>query len=123
MDPLTRLGEERIREAVARGELDNLPGKGKPLELEDLSRMDPEARSAYLILRGKGFIPEEVELRRDMLQLRDLMRSCNDDGERARLRQSLNGKMLRYDMLREERGAGGIVQAEYAGRISDWLGR
>lgn len=31
------IAEKRIREAAERGELDDLPGKGEPLELEDLS--------------------------------------------------------------------------------------
>ena len=32
-----RIAEERIKEAQRAGAFDNLPGKGKPLDLEDLS--------------------------------------------------------------------------------------
>ncbi|MFQ5539397.1 MAG: DUF1992 domain-containing protein, partial [Candidatus Binatia bacterium] len=34
---LLRVVEEKIRDAQETGAFDNLPGKGKPLELEDLS--------------------------------------------------------------------------------------
>jgi Domain of unknown function (DUF1992) len=33
MDPLTAIAERRIQEAIERGEFDDLPGKGKPLDL------------------------------------------------------------------------------------------
>ena len=37
MDLIGRLVEQKISEAIARGELSNLPGEGGPLELDDLS--------------------------------------------------------------------------------------
>lgn len=46
MDPLEKLGEQRIAEAIASGEFDGLAGLGHPVELEDLSQVDPELRGA-----------------------------------------------------------------------------
>jgi hypothetical protein len=45
MDTLTKIAEARIREAMERGEFDDLPGKGRPLVLEDLSRVPEDLRS------------------------------------------------------------------------------
>ena len=46
-----RLAEERIKEAQRAGAFDNLPGKGKPLDLEDLSWVPEDLRIGYLVLK------------------------------------------------------------------------
>ena len=69
MDALARLAEERIREAIERGELDGLPGAGRPLALDDNRMVAPELRAAHRVLRNAGFVPEEVRLRRELREL------------------------------------------------------
>ena len=64
-----RIAEERIREAVAAGELDNLPGCGRPLLMDDDSGVPEELRVAYRVLKNAGMVPEEVELRRGIAAL------------------------------------------------------
>ncbi len=49
-----RIAEQRILEAQRKGEFDNLPGKGKPLELEDLSWVPEELRIGYHVLKGRA---------------------------------------------------------------------
>ena len=50
---LLYLAERRIEEAVARGELDNLPGAGRPLDLDDEDPLWPEeVRMAKRILKN-----------------------------------------------------------------------
>ena len=55
------LAEEKIADAVARGELDDLPGAGKPLEIEDDALVPEDQRMAYRILRSAGMAPPEIE--------------------------------------------------------------
>jgi hypothetical protein len=55
-----RIAEERIREAQQAGAFDNLPGKGKPLELEDLSWVPEELRIGYLVLKNAHVLPPEA---------------------------------------------------------------
>jgi DnaJ family protein C protein 28 len=53
--------DQQIREAQERGEFDNLPGKGKPLDLTP----NPYAREqelAFKILKDAGYAPEWIEL-------------------------------------------------------------
>lgn len=57
--------EERIRAAVARGELQGLPGEGRPLPLEDDLLVPPELRMAYRILRNAGAVPPEIAVLRE----------------------------------------------------------
>ena len=55
------IAERKIAEALARGELDNLPGEGRPLELDDDALVPEDLRLAYRILKNAGFVPPEVE--------------------------------------------------------------
>jgi hypothetical protein len=55
------LAEQKILEAVSRGELDELPGAGRPLDLDDDSLVPEDLRLAYRILKNAGFVPPEVE--------------------------------------------------------------
>ena len=55
------LAERRIAEAQSRGELDNLPGAGRPLELDDDALVPEDLRLAYRILKNAGFVPPEID--------------------------------------------------------------
>lgn len=58
--------EEHIRRAIEEGQFDNLPGKGKPLKLDDTSLEDPEWRMAYHIIRNSGFSLPWIEKSREI---------------------------------------------------------
>jgi hypothetical protein len=47
-------------EAVSRGEFDDLPGAGRPLDLNDDPLVPQELRVAYRILKNAGYLPPEV---------------------------------------------------------------
>ena len=50
------IAERKIEEALARGEFDNLPGAGRPLNLDDIDPLLPEElRMAFRILKNAGF--------------------------------------------------------------------
>lgn len=53
--------DQQIREAQARGDFDNLPGKGKPLNLQP-NPYAPDRELAFKILKDAGFAPEWIEL-------------------------------------------------------------
>ena len=107
MDPLHVLAERRILEAIDAGHFDDYPGKGEPLELEDLSAMPGDLRAAYLMLKGSGHLPEEMELRREMLRFSDLLAACADDAARKELSERRSRLALRYAILMERRGIRG----------------
>lgn len=103
MDVLARLAESRILEAIEGGEFDDLPGQGKPLELEDLSRVPPHLRAGYKLLRNADALPPELELRRENYALdRAIMRTTDPD-EREELRRRRRENELRYNLLVERR--------------------
>ena len=97
---LHNVAEQRILEAQRAGAFDNLPGKGKPLELEDLSWVPEDLRISYHVLKNAHVLPPEVELLKDVHILEDLMKHVEDEGERHALAKSIQWKMIHLDMLK-----------------------
>ncbi|HYA28207.1 MAG TPA: DnaJ family domain-containing protein [Acidobacteriota bacterium] len=95
-----RLAEQRILEAQRRGEFDDLPGKGKPLALEDQSSISEELRMAYHVLKNAHVLPPEAELLNDIHIIEDLLKHVEDEGEKKALAKSLQWKMIRLDLLK-----------------------
>jgi hypothetical protein len=95
-----RLAEQRILEAQRKGEFDDLPGKGKPLELEDLSWVPDELRIGYMVLKNAHVLPPEAELLKDIHILEDLLKHVEDEGERKALAKSIQWKVIRLDILK-----------------------
>jgi DnaJ family protein C protein 28 len=58
--------EEIIRRAIEKGEFDDLPGKGKPLHIEQNPHQDPDWRSAHNILKSSGFTLPWIESLREI---------------------------------------------------------
>jgi len=57
--------DEQIHEAQARGDFDNLPGAGKPLNL-DVNPFTGDKAMAYSLLKQNGYAPPEVELAKEI---------------------------------------------------------
>lgn len=95
-----RIAEQRILEAQRNGAFDNLPGKGKPLEIEDLSWVPEDLRIGYHVLKNAHILPPEAELLKDIHTLEDLLKHVEDEGERRALAKSIQFKMIRLDMLK-----------------------
>jgi hypothetical protein len=78
------LVEERIQEAMRRGDFDNLPGIGHPLALEDDLLVPPEVRIAYRILKNAGYVPPEILERREIAELEAAIAATADATGRKR---------------------------------------
>ena len=62
--------EKIISDAVERGEFDNLKGKGKRIDLNGYFNTTEELRMAYSVLKANEFVPKEVELLREINDLK-----------------------------------------------------
>jgi hypothetical protein len=76
--------EAKIAEAQREGAFDDLPGAGKPLVLDDDRLVPEELRMAYRILKNAGFVPPEIEERREAADLRKLVAAASGDAQRRR---------------------------------------
>ena len=74
--------EARIRDAISRGEFDNLPGKGKRLDLDAYFATPEDMRMAFEMPKSNEFVPEEVEMLKEIARLKNALREC-DSGPTA----------------------------------------
>src|SRR5512137_400950 len=100
---LDRLVDEMIRDAMARGEFDNLPGAGKPQSLDSYFAAPEDLRMAWSVLKNAGYLPEEVELMKDVATLRERLAAALSDAERVKLKKALDEKVLSLNVVMEQR--------------------
>jgi hypothetical protein len=97
MNFVDHIAEKKIAEAIARGELSDLPGQGAPLALDDDSLIPQELRMAYRILRNAGFVPPEVTVLREISDLERRIEGLPQDGARARALRKLQLLRMRLE--------------------------
>ena len=95
--------EERIKEAIARGEFDDLKGRGKPIDLDAYFNTPEDLRMAYSILKSNNFVPEEVEMMKEIAVLKEKLDACELKEDREKLRSTLYEKRLALTLLLERR--------------------
>ena len=93
--------EEQIRQAILRGEFDNLEGAGKPLNLDDYFATPEDVRVGYSVLKSNNFVPEEVDRLKEISLLKDELKTCADESEKKRLTKILNEKTLALALILE----------------------
>ena len=82
--------EAAIREAMARGDFDNLPGKGKPLDLSEWQKTPQHLRMSYSVLKNAGYSPAEIHTKKEMAALRKMIEAESDEDKKQRLLRKLN---------------------------------
>ena len=78
MELLNQLAERKIALAFERGEFNDLPGRGEPLDLEDDRHIPEELRVSYRILKNAGYIPAEIQLRQEIENVEQLLATTDD---------------------------------------------
>lgn len=100
---MDRVVEEIIQGAMARGEFDNLPGQGKPLDLDAYFALPEDQRLAYTALKNAGYVPAEVDLLREINDLKERLAACAEPAERTTLNREINERILKLNLLQEQR--------------------
>lgn len=95
--------EAKIKEAIRNGEFDNLPSKGKPINLDNWARLPEDIRVGYTLLKNAGYVPEEVQLLKKVGELRRQFTSSNNQNEKAVISNKLRETELKYNLLMELR--------------------
>jgi hypothetical protein len=94
--------ESIIRKAMERGDFDNLKGKGKPLDLDVYFSTPEDIRMAFSILKSNEFVPEEVEMLKDVAVLKEQLAATTDETERADLARLLHKRQLALTIALEK---------------------
>ena len=85
--------EAQVRAARERGEFENLPGQGKPLQLDDLDHLPSEQRLAALLMRNMREVPVAVTLVREIRAFRAAIEHSDSEQERRRILGLLQQKL------------------------------
>lgn len=105
MSDLSSLGEARIDEAIASGEL-TPPPAGTDIDLENYFATPSAWRAGFSMLKGHGFTPPELELLKRAATLEAALDDAPDAAECLRLRRELEECRVRYRMAMEQRRGG-----------------
>ena len=90
--------EKLLQEAIARGDFDNLEGEGKPLDLTAYFNTPEDLRMAYSVLKTNQIIPGEVELIREIAEIKSQINKTDEENEKKILSRKLNDKTLALDL-------------------------
>ncbi len=90
MSPQEQIAEEKIREALERGEDKEIPGKGQPINLDAYFAAPEDWRMAFSVLRSANVVPEEVELLKEISRLREAEQAATGDEEKRALRKQIS---------------------------------
>jgi Domain of unknown function (DUF1992) len=90
--PFSHVAERRIREAIAQGHFENLPGAGQRLNLEEYFSAPEEVRMAHSILKSANCVPAEVELLNEVSRLEQAVAQTADLSARESLRRELTNR-------------------------------
>jgi hypothetical protein len=96
-----RIVEAIIKEAMERGEFDNLPGKGKPIDLSEYFETPEEVRLANSVLKNAGITPREVDLLKEIAELRQALAAVLDPKKKAEIEQQIQQKQVEFSLMME----------------------
>jgi hypothetical protein len=114
------LAEMRIAEAMDRGELRDLPGAGRPLELETDPLVPEELRVAHRLLKNAGYLPPELELLRELRDAEELLAMAAEPASRREGHRRLAVLNQRLSLSRGER-MDVAAELRYQGRLLERL--
>jgi uncharacterized protein YutE (UPF0331/DUF86 family) len=92
---------KKSRRRFARGEFDNLAGKGKPLDLDAYFATPEHLRMGYSILKSADIIPEEMELLKQIEGLKKSLDSGTGQIEKRAIQKQLSEKITNFNMRME----------------------
>jgi hypothetical protein len=97
-----RLAEDRIKEAIDRCELDDVP-TGVPLVLREYFALPPSERMGLTMLKNAGVVPPEVHILKEAEQLETELDAGTDPARRKLLSDKLQAKRVSFAMMQERR--------------------
>lgn len=98
-----RIVEALIREAQERGEFDNLPGKGKSIDLDEYFQMPEDVRVAQSLLKNAGMTSPEIQLLKEIAELRQLLTSLVDEKKKQEVQKKIQEKQIEFSLMMERR--------------------
>ena len=96
-----KIVEALIKDAQERGEFDNLPGKGKPIDLSSYFETPEEVRLAQSVLKNAGMTSPEVEILKEIAELRQIQEAVTDEAKKQEIRKRIEQKQMEFNLMME----------------------
>jgi len=87
-----------VKEAEKKGSFDNLPGKGKPLNLDKDLSYNPE-KQLYRTLKNNHVLPRWIEISKEIDDLKERLKENTNTTEAADLIRTINKKVLEHNLI------------------------
>lgn len=102
MDSLSLIAEQKIVKAMQEKDFNSPKWKNRPLPLDDDRGVPEDLKMAYKILKMSGYLPKEIEERKEIKKLEDLIACTEDEHERLRQMKKLNVLLMKMDEKRDQ---------------------
>jgi D-ribose pyranose/furanose isomerase RbsD len=98
-----KIVETLIKEAQEHGEFDNLPGKGKPIDLSIYFETPEDVRVAQSVLKNAGITSPEVQLLKEIAELRQIQAALADEHKKVEIHKQIQNKQIEFNLMMERR--------------------
>jgi hypothetical protein len=95
------IAEQRITEAIEDGRLNTAGWHGKPLPVDDNCFVPEDLRMAYKMLKNAGFVPPEIETRKKIHNLEELIARTDDEHVRVKQLKKLHFLIMKLNAMRQ----------------------
>ena len=102
LEAIRRIAEQKISEAVREGRLSVAEWRNRPLPPGNDSLVPEDLRLAYKILKNAGYLPAEIETRKEIEKVEDLLASCEDEYIRVKQLKKLHFLLLKLHTMKGE---------------------
>ena len=102
LNALRIIAEQRITEAIEDGRLNTACWHGKPLPIEDNCFVPEDLRMAYKVLKNAGFVPPEIETKKEIHNLEELIARTDDEHVRVKQLKKLHFLVMKLNGMRQD---------------------
>ena len=123
MSPLSAIqiiAERRIEEALREGLLQVEHWRNRPLPEEDFRLVPEDLRMAFKILKNAGYLPPEIETRKEIHRLEELIAATEDEHTRVSQLRKLEFLVMKMNRTRA-RPCSIEIDSDYHRRITEKL--
>lgn len=100
LEAIRLIADRKISEAIQKGQLDIEAWRNKPLPMTHDNMVPDELRMAYKILKNAGYLPPEIETKKEIQQIEDLLETCEDERIRIKQIKKLNFLVLKLNTMK-----------------------
>lgn len=97
LSSLHTIAEQKIQEAMKKGSLNSEKYKNKALPLEDDRFVPEDLKMSYKILKNSGYLPPEIEERKEVKKLEDLIAHTADEHQRVKQMKKLSVLLMKIE--------------------------